>query len=55
MVWLSFNTHVLFDLGPITLTVDLRLLALAGYLETKSEQQISTHRIRYHREHIDKA
>lgn len=51
---LSPNMHVLFDLGAIALTDDLRILGQDGDLVIKAGHEIDIDHIRYHREHIYK-
>lgn len=51
---LSPNMHVLFDLGAITLTDNLRIMGMDGDLKSEPDHQLSIDHIRYHREHVYK-
>jgi putative restriction endonuclease len=51
---LSPNMHVLFDLGAITLTDNLRIMGMDADLKIKPEHPVLIDHIRYHREHIYK-
>ena len=51
---LSPNTHVLFDLGAISLTDDFQVIGIGSKITIHDNHNLSLDCIRYHREHIYK-
>jgi putative restriction endonuclease len=54
VICLSPNMHVLFDLGAISLTDDLKLLGIDKEIKIHADHRLSLDGIRYHRKHIYK-